>query len=147
MITMSQTPEERSGQPATAVERAEELISRAEKSISAFPALIGRRAQLVTNGIRERGKQAGMIQGEKPNQPENVQTTEPGQPENTQTTQGQPAMEKADKIVDDMGQRLSLIAAVASLQTQKITARVRENAEDMWAEIQQIRHERGAKSR
>jgi len=124
---MSQATEERSGQSATAVERAEELISRVEQRIGALPALIGQRAQQATTRISEQVKPSGTNQ-------EGSQAAEPNQP----------AMEKADQMVDDMGQRMGLIATIVSLQTRKITARVREDAEDMWAEIQQIRNGRGA---
>jgi len=129
---MSQATEERSGQSATAVERAEELISRVEQRIGALPSLIGQRAQQATTRIGEQVKQAGTHQ-------EGEQAAQPAQPE-------QPAMERADHVVDEMGQRVGLIAAIVSLQTRKITARVREDAEDMWAEIQQIRNGRGTQN-
>jgi hypothetical protein len=127
---MSQATEERSEQSVTAVERAEELITRVEQRISALPSLIGQRAQQATTRISEQVKPSGT----------NHEGEQAGQPEQP----GQPAMEKADQLVDDMGQRMGLIAAIVSLQTRKITARVREDAEDMWAEIQQIRNGRGA---
>lgn len=129
---MSQATEERSQQSATAVERAEELISRMEQRIGALPALVGQRAQQAATRIGEQVKQSGTNQqGEKAGE----QASQPDQP----------AMEKADQLVDDMGQRMGLIAAIVSLQTRKIAARVREDAEDMWAEIQQIRNERAVK--
>lgn len=127
---MSQTSEERPGQSATAVERAEELISGVEKRIGSFTTFVGQRVQQTTTRIRKREKQSGTAQEEK----SNPQAAEPGHS----------AMEKADQMVGDMGQYMSLIATIASLQTRKTTARVRENAEDMWAEIQQIRNGRGA---
>ncbi len=40
-----------------------------------------------------------------------------------------------------MAQRLGLFAALAGLQIQKTAARVREEAEDLWAEAQNIRNE------
>jgi hypothetical protein len=126
---MSQATEERSGPSATAVERAEELISRVEQRIGALPALIGQRAQQATTRISEQVKQPGTNQ-------EGAQAAQPGQP----------AMEKADHLVDDMGQRMGLIGAIVGLQTRKITARVREDAEDMWAEILQIRNGQGGQN-
>jgi len=126
---MSQATEERSGQSATAVERAEELISHVEQRIGTLPALIGQRTQQATTRISEQVKHVG----------ENQEGTQAAQPD-------QPAMERADHLVDDMRQRMSFIAAIVSLQTRKITARVREDAEDMWAEIQQIRNGRGGQN-
>ena len=128
---MSQATEERSGPSATAVERAEELISRVEQRIGALPALIGQRAQQATTRVSEQVKQAGTHQ--------NQEGTQAAQP-------CQPTMERADHAVDEMGQRMSLIAAIVSLQTRKITARVREDAEDMWAEIQQVRNGRSGQN-
>lgn len=135
---MSQATEERSGQSTTAVERAEELISRVEHSIGALPTLIGQRAQQATTRKSEQVKHAGEHQ-EGTQSAQSDQSGQSDQPD-------QPAMERADHVVDEMGQRMSLIAAVVSLQTRKITARVREDAEDMWAEIQQIRNGRGAQN-
>src|SRR5579884_3174807 len=126
---MSKATEERSGQSTMAAQRAEELISRVEQRIGALPSLIGQRAQQATTRIGEQVKQAGTHQ-------EGEQAAQPGQP----------AMDRADHVVDEMGQRMSLIAAIVSLQTRKITARVREDAEDMWAEIQQIRNGRGTQN-
>jgi hypothetical protein len=117
------------------------LISRVEQSIGALPSLIGQRAQQATTRIGEQVKQAGTHQeGEQAGtHQEGEQAAQPAQP-------GQPAMDRADHVVEEMGQRMSLIAAIVSLQTRKITARVREDAEDMWAEIQQIRNGRGAQN-
>lgn len=50
-----------------------------------------------------------------------------------------PAMQRAEHLVDDAGQRLSLGIAVAGLQIRRTTALMREGVEDMWAEAQSIR--------
>jgi hypothetical protein len=54
---------------------------------------------------------------------------------------GQLAMERAEELVTGMGQRLGHFASLAGLQILKATARVREEAEDIWAEAQNIHHE------
>jgi hypothetical protein len=132
---MSQTTEKQSEQAQqSAVERAEELISRMEQRIGALPALVGQRTQQAVTRVSEQVKQPGANQQGAQTQ----QCAQAAQP-------NQPTMERAASVVDDMGQRMGLIAAVVSLQTRKITARVREDAEDMWAEVQQIRNGRGTK--
>lgn len=60
--------------------------------------------------------------------------------------QGEPVIERAETLIDQMGQRLSHIGTFSSLRIQQITARVRENIEDMWAEAQHISHQGGNKS-
>lgn len=144
---MSQATEERSRQSATAVERAEGLISRMEQSIASLPAAVSQRAQQATTRMGEQMKQTRKAgnSGSGGQEAQPKQSDQSGQ--SGQSNQpNQPAMERADHAVDDMGQRIGLIAAVVSLQTRKISARVREDAEDMWAEIQQVRNGRGGQS-
>lgn len=49
------------------------------------------------------------------------------------------SLQRAEEIVDRLVQRMSLFATRAGHQMQKYTARAREEAEDFWAEVQQIR--------
>ncbi|QBD75002.1 hypothetical protein EPA93_02930 [Ktedonosporobacter rubrisoli] len=56
---------------------------------------------------------------------------------------GQQTREKAEEIVDRVGQRISLYTALAGWQLQRTLARVREEAEDLWAEAQHIRQQKG----
>ena len=44
-----------------------------------------------------------------------------------------------------MERRMSHAAALNGLQIQRVAARIREEAEDMWAEAQNIRHKNGHK--
>ncbi len=130
---MSQTHEKK--QPA--VVRAEEAIDRAGRGIGLFAGLTVQRIQSAATSLQKRAD--GMVQPkteeEKPSQPAMPQTEEPAKL----------ARERAEKLVDAMGQRLGLLAAFASFQIQKAAARVREEAEDVWAEAQTIRHESSRK--
>jgi uncharacterized protein YbjQ (UPF0145 family) len=56
-------------------------------------------------------------------------------------------MERSEELVDRMNQQLGHYTALAGLQIQKAMARMREEAEDMWAEAQQIRQEISRKPR
>ncbi len=49
------------------------------------------------------------------------------------------AMERAEELVDRMGQRAGALASLAGLRVRKLAARAREEAEDVWAEAQTVR--------
>jgi hypothetical protein len=56
------------------------------------------------------------------------------------------AMERAEKMVDRMAQGIGRATALAGLSLLRISAFAWEEAEDMWAEAQSIRREKGGKS-
>lgn len=131
---MSQAPTEKSGQPAT--ERAEEFLDNLGRRIGLFAARAGQRIQNVAVTMRERTEQAG--------QQNTAPGTQPSPPARTGEKSGQ-AMEKSEELVDRAAQRLSQYALQAGFQLQKATARLREEAEDIWAEAQHIRQENSRK--
>ncbi len=51
----------------------------------------------------------------------------------------QPATQRAEEMVDRMGERVGYFASMAAQRIRVATARAREEAEDMWAEAQSIR--------
>jgi hypothetical protein len=120
---MTQTQEKKPEQPA--VVRAEEAIDRTGQKIGLFAGLTVQRIQSAATSLQKR-------------------TNSKAQPKRGEQKPGQPAIaqqERAEKLVDAMGQRLGHFAAFVSRQIQKAAARVREEAEDFWAEAQSIRHE------
>ncbi len=52
---------------------------------------------------------------------------------------GRSAEERAEELVDRVGQRLGYVASLLALRVLKVAALVREEAEDVWAEAQSIR--------
>lgn len=50
-----------------------------------------------------------------------------------------PATERAEELVDRLGGRLGLFAALTALQLRRLAARAREEAEDLWAEAESVR--------
>ena len=50
-----------------------------------------------------------------------------------------PATDRAEEVVDRLGQRAGYFISLAGLRLQKIAALAREEAEDVWAEAQSIR--------
>ena len=133
---MSQTSREKSGQPATA--RAEELLDSMGRRIGLFAGLAGQRIQNAATSIRQEADQMDQlntIPGEKASQPTVARAEE----------KGKLAMERSEELVDRMTKHLSHYTSLAGLQIQKAAARMREEAEDMWAEAQHIRQENGRK--
>src|SRR5579884_3029558 len=133
---MSQTSREKSDQPASA--RAEELLDNMGRRIGLFAARAGQRIQNAATSIREQADQI--------DQPETADNEKSDQPMAARAEEkGQFAMQKSEEMVDRMAQQLSLYTARAGLQIQKAAARVREEAEDIWAEAQHIRQENSRK--
>ena len=52
-----------------------------------------------------------------------------------------PATERAEELVDRVGESFGHLASLAGLRMLKIAAFVREEAEDVWAEAQSVRAE------
>ncbi len=56
-----------------------------------------------------------------------------------------PAMERAEELVDSVGRRVGPLASLVGLRLLQVAALAREAAEDIWAEAQSAREERGRK--
>ena len=56
-----------------------------------------------------------------------------------------PAMERAEELVDGVGRRVGPVASLVGLRLLQVAALAREAAEDIWAEAQSAREERGRK--
>jgi len=130
---MSQTPPEKSGQPATA--RAEAILDNMGRRLGLFAARAGQRIQNAASSLREEANQPTTAPAEKASQ----STSERAEEKGAQT------MERSEELVDQAVQRLSHFALLAGFQMQKATARLREEAEDIWAEAQNIRQENSRK--
>lgn len=118
--------------------RADELLNNLGRRIGLFVGHAGQRIQGTAVNIREqtrRMEQPEAAAGEKPSQPARAREEESAQRETGKATA------KAEELVEGMTQRFGLFAALAGLQIQKTGARLREEAEDIWAEAQNIRNE------
>jgi hypothetical protein len=117
--------------------RADELLNNLGRRIGLFVGHAGQRIQGTAVNIREqtrRMEQPEAAAGEKPSQPARAREEEAAQRETGK------AIAKAEELVEGMTQRFGLFAALAGLQIQKTGARLREEAEDIWAEAQNIRN-------
>jgi hypothetical protein len=109
--------------------RSEELVDRMGQNIRSFAALSWQRTQEAARRVALAPTGIGPGQDMQSNQPEGEQVERTPQAE----------MQKAERLVDDMAQRLALLASKAGLQTRRMAAYAREGAEDMWVEAQHIR--------
>ena len=128
---MSQT-QGRSDKPP--VVRADELLDNLGRRIGLFAGLAGQRIQSAAVNVRDQTRQM--------NQPETAageHATQPAGAEEAAQPGAEKATAKAEELVEGMTQRLGLFAARAGLQIQKATARMREGADDIWAEAQSVR--------
>lgn len=133
---MSQMPVEKSNQAAVA--RSEELWNSLGQRFGLFTDLVSQRMQNAASSIRE--------EADRIDQPQTIPVEKSSVPMAARTeASGQPVTQQAEQMVDQMGQRVSHFTATTSLEVQKATARLREEAEDMWAEAQNIRHKNGPK--
>ena len=57
-------------------------------------------------------------------------------------TAPRPAVERAEELADRIGERVGHFAAVIGRNILQLAARAREEAEDIWAEAQEIRRRR-----
>jgi hypothetical protein len=132
---MSQT---QGGSDKPPVVRADELLDNLGRRIGFFAGLAGQRIQSAAMNVRDQTRQM--------NQPETAageHASQPGGAEEAAQPETEKATAKAEELVEGMTQRLGYFAARAGLQIQKTTARVREGAEDIWAEAQSIRKDGG----
>jgi hypothetical protein len=112
------------------IERAEQALSRAGERIGRLVGLAGLRIQRTARSLRE--------EADHMDEPE---STQHGNGKQTRKApENQPATARAEELVDRLGQRMSHWATVNGLQARRTMARLREDAEDMWVEAQEMRN-------
>ncbi len=118
---MNQPPRERLDHPT--VERAEELGEQ-----------VGRVAYLALRRIEAivRKGMSGQASPAVAEAPDQAQTEAAGASDRSAT-------ERAEALLDGMGERINHFAALASPSIRKFVALAREEAEDIWAEAQEVR--------
>ena len=133
---MSQTQGEKPDQAAT--ERAEEVFEQLGQRIGHLAVFARQRIQDAAIAIKN--------EADRMDQPTTAPAKKSSQSETAQAEEaGKPATERAEEMVDRMGQRLGHFTSLASLQIQRVVARAREDAEDMWVEAQNIRNQNARK--
>jgi len=107
------------------------------------------RVKEATHAIHEEADRLDQTQEKHAKQPHKAKTPhthQPGQAASRTDQSEQGTTNRAEELVDHMGQRLSSFAAITSLGVQRAVARMREDAEDIWVEAQSIRHKHNSAS-
>jgi hypothetical protein len=112
------------------IERAEQVLSRAGERIGRLVGLAGLRIQQAARSLRE--------EADRMDEPESAQHGNGKQAR--KAPENQPATARAEELVDRLGHRMSHWATVNGLQARRTMARLREDAEDMWVEAQEMRN-------
>jgi hypothetical protein len=131
-MPVSQTQEEQTSRPAA--ERAEELLGRMGRGLGIFAASTSQRIQHAASTVREKAEQRSQAMSTHDKKPGQSKAAPPSPSESREAS-----MEKADELVSLIEFRLGRFASSMNRNIQKTAARVREEAEDMWAEAQHIR--------
>jgi hypothetical protein len=126
------TQEEKAG---WSVSRAEEALERAGQNFGFFAIRSRQRVQQTLASLRNsRGRQEASSQTEGAPVPSSQGQTEEA---------ASATMKRAEDLIDRVGGTAGLLATVVGLRLRRATARMREEAEDMWAEAQSLRsHQR-----
>lgn len=140
---MEASQEKSSMSPAT--ERANELLNSAERRLGMFALQTRQRLQEMMAAIR--------VEADRMDQPLQMEEARSGEQEGAARLAEQPgrapATEKvrAEELVDRWAHRISTAAAITGWRTQRIIARMREEAEDIWAEAQDLQKRFGERAR
>lgn len=119
-----------------AVEHPNALVNRMAHSIGFYAAHTYQRIQSITHTAREKADRLDQL---KTGQPESSEQSV--QPSEQATIQAKEAVtRRAEEMVDSLTQRLSSLTATVKFNFQRTAARVREDAEDIWAEARTIQH-------
>lgn len=131
---MTQAQERTTVQPALI--RSEQFLDHIEQSIGTFAVLTRQRFQQT---LTRSGERVASIQTELTARSRRVQGQPPDQVEG-QVAERKPLeeMQRAEGLVDTLGQRLTLWTSRLGLQIRKMAAYTREGAEDMLAEAASI---------
>ena len=132
------------------VARAEQLMSNWGHTVGFFLGTTRQRLQNASASIRDaadRFDQPKLGQAFATGVASTTSSTQPGQPTQPASVTpeqqtGELVTQRAEQLVDSFAQRVGAFAAATSLQVRRVSAFVREDAEDMWAEAQSIRNQR-----
>jgi hypothetical protein len=124
-------------QSHSAVEHPNTLVNRMAHSIGFYAARTYLGIQNITHMTHEETDQPETKRVEPSTQPSEQESSQAA----LQTQEEHPSRtSRAEALIDDLTQHLSSFTAMIKYNVQKMTARVREDTEDLWAEAQSIRH-------
>ncbi len=113
--------------PASAPERAEEMLARAGAQLGSWTGSAIRRLQQTARAFREEADRLDL-----PGEQRQAMKA------NTPQKEAQPALERAEVVVDRLLQRMGVWTAQGNVTVRRTVARLREDMEDMWVEAQAV---------
>ncbi|HEY3993322.1 MAG TPA: hypothetical protein VGM01_10630 [Ktedonobacteraceae bacterium] len=129
---MTQMKEEEALPPVT--ERAEQIVNRAGEQIGRLAGQAMLRLQQTRQSLQPH---------EKANDKDALESASDRSATKRSTSQtaetNLPATERAEELVDQLGQRLGHWAIVSNLRARRVLGRLREDAEDIWVEAHGVR--------
>lgn len=126
------TQEQHENATPAATERAEQILSRAGERLGKLVGRAGQRLQQTAQAFREEADQMD-DPGSTSTHPRSRASTARKAPAN------QPTTARAEELVGQLEQRFNRWALVNGAQAKRAIARLREDAEDMWIEAQELR--------
>lgn len=121
------------------VEHPDAFVNRMAHSIGFYAARTYLRLQNITHLGHEETNGQHQERREQ-TAPSDQSAQQPQQATELTEEQNKPVTTKAEEKLDDLTQRLSSLTATLKFNFQRTAARAREDAEDIWAEAQNIRH-------
>lgn len=121
------------------VEHPDTFVNRMAHSIGFYATRTYLGMQNITHIFREEANQQDQERtGQTVSSDQSAQQSEQA----TVPTEGQdkPATRKAEEKLDELAHRLGSLTATLKFNVQRTASRAREDAEDIWAEAQSIRH-------
>jgi len=113
-------------------ERAEQIVNRAGERLGRLAGQAVLRFQQTAHTLHTEADDMDALE------PTSAQSASPKAP--ARATQAHPpADERAEELVDQLGQRVRHWAIVSDLQARRTLARLREDAEDIWVEAHGVR--------
>ncbi|HEX7737495.1 MAG TPA: hypothetical protein VF458_21785 [Ktedonobacteraceae bacterium] len=117
---------------ASVLDRAEQTLTRAGKQLGHLAGRTGVRFWQATRALRAEADQM--------DEPDS--TSEQSRVSSAQSSHtNRHALERAEEIVNQMGERVTRATLGGNLSIQRAVARLREDVEDMWVEARETRQE------
>lgn len=121
------------------LENSDAFVNRMAHSMGFYAARTYLRIQNITHPAHEEAHQQDQERTEQPvSSDQSAQQSE--QATGLTEEPNKPATRRAEEKLDDLAQRLGSLTATLKYNFQRTAARAREDAEDIWAEAQSIRH-------
>jgi hypothetical protein len=125
---MSEQPGENG--PSPMLSRAEQVLNQTQQRAKELLGTTGHQLQQTMHDLQTKASHV--------TQSQSTSTSQSGDGAATGPTTERPATERAEQLISTLGQHLEVWSARAGQQVARTTARLREDAEDIWVEAQHM---------